>query len=208
LYRLPGSDEPSFLLTTVLVPVGRNNLAAIFVARNDPAHYGELVLYDVPREELVQGPRQIEALVEQDPTISEQFSLWRQGGSNVWTGHLHVVPVGEALLYIEPVFLAASRGAIPDLQRFVVSDGRRVSMQPTVRGAIAELARASEGAGGAVDLSSVPEIALPGDRSEWPAEALRLLDEAERRLRSGDYEGFGSALAELRALLGRLNTVG
>ncbi|MCH7563345.1 MAG: UPF0182 family protein [Gemmatimonadetes bacterium] len=208
LYRLPGDDEPSFLLTTVLVPLGRNNLAAIFVARNDPGHYGELVLYDVPREELVQGPRQIEALVEQDPAISEQFSLWRQGGSNVWTGHLHVVPVGEALLYIEPVFLAASRGAIPDLQRFVVSDGRRVSMQPTVRAAIAELARAGGEAGGAVDLSSVPEIALPGDRREWPAEALQLLDEAERRLRSGDYEGFGSALAELRALLGRLNRVG
>ncbi len=208
LYRLPGDDEPSFLLTTVFVPLGRNNLAAIFVARNDPGHYGELVLYDVPREELVQGPRQIEALVEQDPTISEQFSLWRQGGSNVWTGHLHVVPVGKALLYIEPVFLAASRGAIPELQRFVVSDGRRVSMQPTVRAAIAELVRAGGGQGGAVDLSSVPEIALPGDRSEWPAEALQLLDEAERRLRSGDYEGFGSALAELRALLSRLNAAG
>ncbi len=208
LYRLPGDDEPSFLLTTVLVPLGRNNLAAIFVARNDPGHYGEVVLYDVPREELVQGPRQIEALVEQDPTISEQFSLWRQGGSNVWTGHLHVVPVGKALLYIEPVFLAASRGAIPELQRFVVSDGRRVSMQPTVRAAIAELARTAVGQGGAVDLSSVPEIALPGDRSEWPAEALQLLDEAERRLRAGDYEGFGSALVELRDLLSRLKAVG
>lgn len=204
LYRLPGDDEASFLLTTVLVPLGRNNLAAILVARNDPGQYGEVVLYDVPREELVQGPRQIEALVEQDPTISEQFSLWRQGGSNVWTGHLHVVPVGEAFLYIEPVFLAASRGAIPDLQRFVVSDGRRVSMQPTVRAAIAELARASGGQEGVVDLPSMPQTALAGDRSEWPAEALRLLDEAEKRLRSGDYEGFGSALAELRALLSRL----
>lgn len=207
LYRLPGDDEASFLLTTVLVPLGRNNLAAILVARNDPGHYGEVVLYDVPREEVVQGPRQIEALVEQDPTISEQFSLWRQGGSNVWTGHLHVVPVGEALLYIEPVFLAASRGAIPDLQRFVVSDGRRVSMQPTVREAIAELARASRGQGDVVDPFSVSEIALPGDRNEWPAEALELLDEAERRLRSGDYEGFGSALAELRALLSRLGAM-
>ncbi|MFV2006726.1 MAG: UPF0182 family protein [Longimicrobiales bacterium] len=208
VYRLPGDDEPSFLLTTVLVPLGRNNLAAIFVARNDPGRYGELTLYDVPREELVQGPRQIEALVEQDPTISEQFSLWRQGGSNVWTGHLHVVPVGKALLYIEPVFLAASRGAIPDLQRFVVSDGRRVSMQPTVRAAIAELARAGGGRPDVLDLSAVPAIALPGDRSGWPAEALELLDEAERRLRSGDYEGFGSALAELRALLSRLNPEG
>ncbi len=59
-----------------------------------------------------------------------------------------------------------------------------------------------------MDLSSEPEIALPGDRSEWPAEALQLLDEAERRLRSGDYEGFGSALVELRALLSRLNAGG
>ncbi|GMR13446.1 MAG: UPF0182 family protein [Gemmatimonadota bacterium] len=208
IYRLPGDDEPSFLLTTVFVPLGRDNLAGILVARNDPGRYGDLTLYDVPREVIVQGPRQIEALMEQDPTISEQFSLWRQGGSNVWTGHLHVVPVGEALLYIEPVFLAASRGAIPDLQRFVVSDGRRVSMRPTLRAAIADLSRAGRGQRAALDLPSVPEIDSPGDRSEWPAEALDLLDEAERRLRSGDYEGFGSALAELRALLNRLNAAG
>ena len=212
VYRLPDDDEASFLLTTVLVPRGRDNLAAILVAGNDPERYGELTLYDVPRDELVQGPRHIEALVEQDPTISGQFSLWRQGGSTVWTGHLHVVPVGTSLLYVEPVFLAAEgQNAIPELQRFVVSDGQRVSMQPTMREAIADLARAggSEVAADArVGLPSREIADLPGDRGQWPAEALDLLDEAERRLRSGDYEGFGDALGELRTLLDRLNSTG
>ena len=184
------------------------NLAAILVARNDPGRYGELTLFQVPREDLVQGPRQIEALVEQDPTISEQLSLWRQGGSDVWTGHLHVVPAGKAILYVEPVFLAANDDAIPELQRFVVSDGRRVSMQPTLSSAILELSQAEGQSGAVVALPTQPSAEIGPDRGGWPVEALDLLDEAERRLRSGDYQGFGEALAELRELLNRLNATG
>ena len=123
LYRLPGEEESDFLLTSVFVPRGRQNLTAILTASSDPDRYGELVLFDVPVEDQVPGPRQVEALIEQDPVISQQFSLWRTGGSQVWTGHLHLVPVGRTLLYMEPVFLAAEEDAIPDLTRFVVSDG-------------------------------------------------------------------------------------
>ena len=94
-YRFPGEVDPAFLLTTVFVPVGRQNLTAVLAARSDADRYGDLLLLDVPVADQVSGPRQVEALVEQDPTISEQFSLWRQGGSQVHLGHLHVVPVGR-----------------------------------------------------------------------------------------------------------------
>jgi uncharacterized membrane protein (UPF0182 family) len=205
LYRLPGEGESEFLLTTVFVPAGRQNLTAILVARCDPAHYGELLLFDIPVEEQVPGPRQVEALVEQDPVISQQFSLWRQGGSQVWSGHLHVVPVGRTLLYLEPIFLAAEADAIPELRRFVVSDGRRVAMEPTLPETIAALALA----GGEVAPLAVPsrDVEEGGETpsATWPQEALELLNEAESRLRDGDWAGFGAALEELRSLLRSLS---
>ncbi len=200
LYRLPGEEDPEFLLTTVFVPAGRQNLTGILAARSDAPHYGEIHLLDIAVDEQVPGPRQVEALVEQDPVISQQFSLWRQGGSQVWSGHLHVVPVGRTILYLEPIFLAAEADAIPELRRFVVSDGRRVAMEESLADAIADLA----GAGGE---TFTPPPQAPGQvedivpMARWPQEALDLLDRAEERLRSGDWAGFGEALDELRVLL-------
>ena len=206
LYRLPGEEEQDFLLTSVFVPRGRQNLTAILVASSDPDRYGDLVLFDVPVEDQVPGPRQVEALIEQDPVISQQFSLWRTGGSQVWTGHLHLVPVGRTLLYMEPVFLAAEEDAIPELRRFVVSDGYRVAMEETLQEAIGALARI---AGDAAPQLTPSEDALDlptVDPDRWPAEALALLEVADAALRAGDFQGFGEALDELRSLLNRLSS--
>ena len=206
LYRLPGEEKKDFLLTSVFVPRGRQNLTAILAASSDRDRYGDLVLFDVPVEDQVPGPRQVEALIEQDPRISQQFSLWRTGGSQVWTGHLHLVPVGRTLLYMEPVFLAAEEDAIPELRRFVVSDGYRVEMEETLREAIQALARTADGAvpqfTSAEEALDVPSL----DTDQWPAEALALLEVADAALRTGDFQGFGEALAELRALLERLSS--
>ena len=208
---LPGEEEESFVLSTVFVPQGRENLAAFIAGRWNPDTGPELLLWDVPVESQVRGPRQIEALIEQDPEISQQFSLWRQGGSQVWTGHLHLVPVGNTLFYMEPIFLAADSDAIPEIRRFVVSDGRRVVMDPTLRGAIAGLALGLEGVVDPTLLDpSDPEFTdlVPDDVLErmgqaGAAEALRILERAEDRLRDGDWEGFGRSLEELRQMLRR-----
>ena len=169
-----------------------------------------MVLFDVLVEDQAPGPRQIEALIEQDPLISQQFSLWRTGGSQVWTGHLHLVPVGGTLLYMEPVFLAAEADAIPELRRFVVSDGRRVAMEATLPEAIQALASMAGDAPPVLQPALEPgptgaDPSSPLDRSQWPAEALTLLEDAEGALRAGDFEGFGNALDELKALLQRLS---
>ena len=197
LYTLPGLDEPEFLLSTVFVPAGRQNLTAIMVARSEADHYGELILYDVAVEEQVPGPRQVEALIEQDPFISQQLSLWRQGGSQVWTGHLHLVPVAGTLLYMEPLFLAAESDAIPELRQFIVSDGRRIAMEPTLAAAVSALAVGMSPEGF--------EDLVTTDTRSWPREALDLLDRADEHLRAADFEGFGAALRELRGLLEQLN---
>ena len=202
-YRMPGDDEATFQLTTAFVPAGRQNLTALLSGRLRADGTPELRLWDVPVEEQVRGPRQVEALIEQDPTISQQFSLWRTSGSRVWTGHLHLVPVGDRIVYMEPVFLAAEADAIPELERFVVSDGSRVEMAETLAGAIRALA-AQDGMevdgpapGPGVSAADVSSL----DPALWPAEALDLLDRAEERLRQGDFAGFGERLQELRRLL-------
>ncbi len=199
LYLFPGDLAPRFNLTTVFVPAGRQNLTGVLAGRTDATGVPELDLLDVAVADQVPGPRQIEALVEQDPIISQQFALWRSGGSEVWTGHLHLLPIDGRMFYMEPVFLAAESNAIPELRRFLVSDGRRIVMTEQLAEGVTLLA------GGAGEIpSAVSEpgaVPTPGTDPLWPQEALNLLERADDRARAGDWEGYGAALAELRAFL-------
>jgi uncharacterized membrane protein (UPF0182 family) len=198
ILQLPGDDEAHFQISTVFVPAGRDNLTGLLSGRIDAGGRTFLRLLDFPISQELRGPRQVEALVEQDPVISQQFSLWRQGGSEVWTGHLHVIPVGDRVLYMEPIFLAADANAIPELRRFVVSDGERVSMEETLAGAVAALAGESLRASPLPAAAEGEVGATPGLRVE---DALTILDRAEASLREGDFAGFGAALEELRRAL-------
>jgi uncharacterized membrane protein (UPF0182 family) len=108
-------------------------------ARSDAPHYGQLVLLRFPSQTPIYGPEQITALINQDPRISMQFGLWSQSGSEVIQGNLLVVPIGKALLYVEPVYLQARNGGLPTLTAVVVSDGSRIVMQPTLAAGIEAL---------------------------------------------------------------------
>ena len=130
---------PEFLLLQPLTPLARPNLAAWLAARSDAPNYGELVLLRFPTQTPIFGPEQVQALINQNPRISQQFGLWDRAGSEVIQGNLLVVPVGEALLYVEPVYLKARNGGLPTLTRVVVSDGTRVAMETTLDRAIASL---------------------------------------------------------------------
>ena len=218
LLTLPGESRESYVLSTLFVPQGRENLASFFAATWSLEEGPELRLWDAPVEEQIRGPSQIESMVEQDPEISQQFSLWRQGGSQVWTGHLHLVPVGNTLIYMEPIFLAADDNAIPEIRRFVVSDGQRVVMDPTLEGAVAALGSTAgapaapvapvapvvNALAGALPVAGAPTPpSTPDDQDGSLAEeALRALEAAEERLRAGDWVGFGAGLDSVRVLLG------
>jgi len=205
IFRMPDDEVENFQISTVFVPAGRQNLTGILAGRLEDDGSQSLRLFDLPVEEQVSGPSQVEALVEQDPAISQQFSLWRTGGSRVWTGHLHTIPVGDRVVYMEPIFLAAEEGAIPELRRFVVSDGRRVAMREQLSDAILALAGMGmsedvPGDAGETDATAGDPVA-PVDVSGLSTEGMRLLDLAEERLRAGDWTGFGTALDQLRRLL-------
>ena len=126
--QVEASERSEFLLLQPLTPLARPNLSAWLAARSDGDHYGELILLRFPSDEPIFGPEQVQALINQNPEISQEFGLWDRAGSQVVQGNLLVVPVGDSLLYVEPIYLKARLGGLPTLTRVVVSDGRRVAM--------------------------------------------------------------------------------
>jgi uncharacterized membrane protein (UPF0182 family) len=134
--QLPGEDRLEFVLLLPFTPVRRANLVGWLAARNDPPHYGELFLVRFPQQRLLLGPQQISALIEQDPVISYQFGLWNRVGSQLLHGNLLVLPVGQGLLYVEPIYLQSQNNSLPTLVRVVVTDGQRFVMDRNLESAL------------------------------------------------------------------------
>ena len=134
---LPGETEAEFLLLVPFTPLNKPNMIAWMAARNDGEHYGELVAYTFPRDRQIDGPQQVEARMNNDPRISQQFTLWGQQGSQIIRGNLIVIPLKGSLLYVEPVYLQASTLNFPELKRVIVVIGdRRPVMEPTLEKAL------------------------------------------------------------------------
>jgi len=219
---LPGEFQTEYLLIQPMTPVGKSNMIAWIAARNDVPNYGELVVYELPKQELVFGPLQIEARIDQDPEISAQFSLWDQGGSRVIRGNLLVIPVGESFLYVEPVYLLSDTSALPELKRVIVATDTRIAMAATLDAALADLLQAEPGqvvdvavdAGvesgeegeTAVPTPSPTRIPLPTDASieQLIESANNHYQAAEAAQRAGDWAAYGAELDALQQDLERL----
>lgn len=137
--RLPGEEKEEFLLIQPFTPDNRHNLVGWMAARNDGEHYGGRILFRFPTGRHVDGPNQIEARIDNDAVISEQFTLWGQVGSEVMRGILLVIPMGDAILYAEPVFLKPETLEFPELRRIILADVRQVTMHQTLEGSVAAL---------------------------------------------------------------------
>jgi uncharacterized membrane protein (UPF0182 family) len=196
LLRLPGEERLEFMLMTPMTPVNRDNMIAWMAARSDAPHYGDLFVFKLPKQRLILGPLQVEAMIDQDATISRQLTLWDQRGVRVIRGNLLVIPIDEALLYVEPVYLRAVENDIPQLKRIIVSDGETLAMEPTLREALRVVfGEGAQGPGEPATAEALPGIDLDQARGS--------LDEAERALGRGDWQDFGRAMQALRQLLSR-----
>jgi hypothetical protein len=123
-----------------MFPKSRDNLRSIAIAGCDPGNYGKIIIYNFPKGQLIFGPDQINALINQDPDIAKQFTLWDQAGSQVVRGKMIILPLGHTVLFIQPVYLrATSRVSIPELQRVIISQGEAVAMDPSIQKAYADL---------------------------------------------------------------------
>jgi uncharacterized membrane protein (UPF0182 family) len=132
IMKLPTATEEEFILLHPYTPTHRNNLIAWLAGRSDGEQYGKLLLYQFPKQELVYGPEQIEALINQDPVISQQISLWNRQGSRVVQGNLLVIPIENSLLYVEPLYLEATENSLPTLARVIVVYENRIVMAETL----------------------------------------------------------------------------
>jgi hypothetical protein len=175
-------------------PQGRDNMVAWMAAECDFPDYGKILLYQLPKERLILGPMQIEAMIDQNTLISQQLSLWDQKGSRVIRGNLIIIPIGSSFLYVEPMYLTAEGTNIPQLKRVIVVSGNRVGMETT-------LDRALQAVFGTVE--PVAEKVSAPVQSEELNQARKELEEAEKAVQKGRWEDFGKAMEELKKLLGR-----
>lgn len=132
IMRLPAEENAEFILLQPFTPASRINLIAWLAARSDVPQYGKLLLYQFPKQRLVFGPEQVEALINQEPEISEQISLWNRQGSRVIQGNLLVIPIEQSLLYVEPIYLEATENSLPTLVRVIVAYENRIVMRSTL----------------------------------------------------------------------------
>ncbi len=202
MMRLPDERQTEFFLMLPMTPSRRENMIAWLAARCDPPEYGKLIVYEFPKEKLIYGPFQIEALINQNTEISQQISLWNQMGSRVIRGTLLVVPIGNSILYVSPLYLRAQAGQLPELKRVIAAYGERVVMEETLPAALAALFKPS------APVAGLPAVAAPspsGPANGQARQALADYDRALDRLKAGDWAGFGAELDALRPLLEELS---
>ena len=218
--RMPGETTAEFLLLQPMIAASRPNMIAWVAARNDGAEYGKVKVFQFPAGTTVFGPAQIEARIDQDPTISAQITLWNQSGSSVVRGNLIVVPVGNSLIYLQPVYLQSTSSAFPEFQKIVVGSPTTIAWGSTLADALNTLI-AKQGAGPGPSASPgtsptpgptatpivtpPPDSGLPSDVAGLIAYANQHYDTAQTALRNGDFATYGTEIAKVKAALAQLS---
>jgi uncharacterized membrane protein (UPF0182 family) len=209
LFRLPGEQNPEYLLIMPFTPHLKNNLVSWMAVRNDGTHYGEYVSYVLPKDKVIFGPQNVANLINQDPAISRDFTLFHGTGSQVEQGNLLVVPIGDSFLYFEPIYLKATSGSsIPELKKVILADQDTVVYADTLQQAIDQLVGTSSpspptntGPPTTLTTAQVAEIASLVTQANTHYQA------AYTDLKNGDFAGFQTEMAEVGKLLQQLQTL-
>lgn len=219
IMSLPGENREEFVLILPFTPVNKDNMIAWMAARSDGENYGKLLLYEFPKQQLVYGPSQIEARIDQTPEISEQLTLWSQQGSRVIRGDLLVIPIAQSLLYVEPIYLRAEQGELPALKRVVAAYDNGIVMREDLDGSLAALFGEAEEPAEPAESTESPspaEPVTPPEPSPTPAalpenvsglvdSAQTAYDNAQEALRQGNWNDYGRYQQELQDILEQLD---
>jgi len=198
LMKLPGTDELQYLLMTPFTPRNRDNMISWMAARSDFPEYGKMLFYELPKEKLIYGPKQIEAMIDQNTTISQQLTLWDQRGSRVIRGIQIVTPIENSFLYVVPIYLTAAGTNFPQLKRVIAVTGDKVVMAPTLDEALNDFFGTPHPQVGATQ--------IPGSQTTGAAQvpipaleqARRQIEDAKKALQQGDWEKFGRSMEALQ----------
>ena len=208
LFRLPGEQNPEFLLIMPFTPRGKNNMVSWMAARNDGANYGQYVSYVLPKDKVIFGPQQVANRINENPAISRDFTLFHQAGSQVQQGNLLVVPIGNSFLYFEPIYLRANQASsLPELKKVILADSVNVVYTDTLQQAIDQL----------VGTSTAPPPTTTTPTTFTPAQVAQIADlvtqanahyaAAYAALKAGDLTIFASEMATVGQLLQQLQTL-
>jgi uncharacterized protein len=234
IMKLPGSSKEEFLLMLPFVPNGRSNMISWLGARSDVPEYGKALNYIFSSSTTVFGPSQVEATINQDPTISAQRTLWGQEGSQVIMGNLLVVPIETSLLYVQPLYLQSSQTQLPQLKRVIVfyrapvpaggggNASQVVAMEPTLGEAlVAAFGKAAlpgntsgqtAGQQGSTGQPTGPTVPITGKALTAQARALiaqanQQFQAAQKALRAGNFAQYGRQVQALKATLAQLQSL-
>jgi uncharacterized protein len=203
IMKLPEEKNEEFILMLPFNPKKKDNLSAWMVARSDGEYYGRLMVYRFPKDRLVYGPKQIVARINQDTDISRQISLWDQRGSQVIQGTLLVIPIENSLIYVQPLYLRAESGKIPELKRVIVAYENRIAMEETLDAALSKIfgdVRVSE--------EAVPSMTGRPRAVEETAglagTAKEHFDRAMNAQRAGDWALYGSEIRKLGEIINKM----
>ena len=206
---LPGETKPEFLLMLPFTPRNRDNLIGLMMARCDGPHLGEKVVLLLSKQEIILGPMQIEARINQDQNISKDLTLWNQQGSQVLRGQMLVLPIGHTFLYVEPIYIQASQAKMPQLKKVALAMGNTLMYADTYQQALEQLA--------GVNLPPAPTAQAPVSPNATPTststsapaapdtritEIRRHLDRYRELVSQGKMSEAGKELEAIQALVG------
>ncbi len=200
IMNLPGESKEEFVLILPFTPVNKDNMIAWMAARSDGDNYGKMLLYEFPKQKLIYGPFQIEARVDQNPDVSQQLTLWSQKGSRVIRGDLLVIPIDGSLLYVEPVYLRAEQGELPELRRVIVAYNNELVMRPTLEESLSAL----------FGNETSPQITPPSTpinadpNSNLIQQAADAFERAETAQREGNWAEYGRYQQQLKQIIQQL----
>jgi uncharacterized membrane protein (UPF0182 family) len=207
IMRLPGEQGEEFVLLTPYNPNKKDNMIAWLAARSDGPHYGKLIVYVFPKQKLIYGLRQIEARIDQDAYISQQLTLWSQRGSQVIRGSLLAIPIEKSLLYVQPLYLAAEKGSLPELKRVIVAFGNQIAMEDTLEASLQQIFGAPGRAPATPSETAAAPPALGGADATMRAladQAWQQYGRAQELLRQGNFAGYGEEIKRLEGTLKQL----
>jgi uncharacterized membrane protein (UPF0182 family) len=198
---LPGSDTAEFLLLTPFTPRSKDNLIGVMLARCDGEHLGEIVVLQLSKQELIFGPMQIAARINQDQNISKDLTLWSQQGSQVVRGQTLVLPVEDTFLYVEPIYIQATEGRMPQLKKVVLAEGNTLIYSDTYEQALAQLSGAARAVAQTAIAQPPPGASIPAAQPAGADSRLESVRGHLRRYRELSSQGkWAEAGRELEAI--------
>ncbi len=208
LFRLPGQQNPEFLLIMPFTPHGKDNLVSWLAARSDAPNYGQYVSYVLPKDKVIFGPQQVANRINENTQISSDFTLFHQAGSEVQQGNLLVVPIGNSFLYFEPIYLKANQASsLPELKRVILADQTQVVYTNTLQQAIDLLVGTSTAPPPSNTPPPVITPAVVAQIADLVTQANQHYAAAYAALKAGDLTTFANEMTQVGKILQQLQTL-